>query len=262
MSYIYNLTDTWNAAGTTFAGIKMAVTNTASGASSMLLNLSVSGATTGSFTVDKNGNGAFSGALTLGTALSVANGGTGVTSITAGRIPYGNGASALSSSANLNFDGVTLGVGTTPSAWRTTEPATQISVAALSSYGSLTTSLWNNAYIDSAGDARRIVTGASSVYSQYNGLHIWSSVGSGSAGAVAPLTELMRIDASGNCLIGTSTAGASKLVVNDSSIQINTAKTPASATATGTTGQVCWDSGYIYVCTATNTWKRAAIASW
>lgn len=41
-----------------------------------------------------------------------------------------------------------------------------------------------------------------------------------------------------------------------------TTRTPASATATGTTGTVCWDSSYIYVCTATDTWKRVAIATW
>jgi fibronectin-binding autotransporter adhesin len=63
-------------------------------------------------------------------------------------------------------------------------------------------------------------------------------------------------------LIGTTTLGACRLVVNDSSIQINSAKTPASASATGTQGQVCWDANYIYVCTATNTWRRAAIATW
>lgn len=79
MAYIYNLTDTWNAGGTTFAGIKMAVTNTASGASSKLLDLTVSGATTGSFSVDKSGNGAFSGLLTLaaGTAAAPALSSTG-----------------------------------------------------------------------------------------------------------------------------------------------------------------------------------------
>jgi len=38
--------------------------------------------------------------------------------------------------------------------------------------------------------------------------------------------------------------------------------TPASATATGTAGTVVWDSSYIYVCVATNTWKRAAISTW
>lgn len=38
--------------------------------------------------------------------------------------------------------------------------------------------------------------------------------------------------------------------------------TPASSSATGTTGIIQWDSNYIYVCVAPNTWKRAAIASW
>jgi hypothetical protein len=44
-------------------------------------------------------------------------------------------------------------------------------------------------------------------------------------------------------------------------IDIN-AITPASATATGVTGTVVWDANYIYVCIATNTWKRAAITTW
>ncbi len=66
MAYIYNLTDTWNAVGTAFNGIKMAVTNTASAAGSYLINLTVSGATTASFTVDKSGNVAASGTLSSG----------------------------------------------------------------------------------------------------------------------------------------------------------------------------------------------------
>lgn len=39
-------------------------------------------------------------------------------------------------------------------------------------------------------------------------------------------------------------------------------QTPASATAPGTTGQIVWDANYIYVCTATDTWKRSAISGW
>ena len=38
--------------------------------------------------------------------------------------------------------------------------------------------------------------------------------------------------------------------------------TPASASATGVTGQWAWDASYIYICTATNTWKRVAIVAW
>jgi hypothetical protein len=45
-------------------------------------------------------------------------------------------------------------------------------------------------------------------------------------------------------------------------IRITTAKTPASAAATGTQGDICWDADYIYVCVAANTWKRTAISTW
>lgn len=37
---------------------------------------------------------------------------------------------------------------------------------------------------------------------------------------------------------------------------------PASATSTGQTGQITWDSDYIYMCIATNTWKRVEISTW
>lgn len=37
---------------------------------------------------------------------------------------------------------------------------------------------------------------------------------------------------------------------------------PASASATGTAGEIRWDSGYIYVCIATDTWVRAALSTW
>lgn len=45
-------------------------------------------------------------------------------------------------------------------------------------------------------------------------------------------------------------------------LQILTANVPASATATGLKGEISWDANYIYVCTATDTWKRVAIATW
>jgi hypothetical protein len=103
---------------------------------------------------------------------------------------------------------------------------------------------------------------AISYYAQIDGAHQWFNAPSGTAGNVISFTQAMTLDANGKLLIGTTTAGASKLTVADDSIQVNTAKTPASATATGTTGQIAWDANYIYVCTATNTWKRTAIATW
>lgn len=41
---------------------------------------------------------------------------------------------------------------------------------------------------------------------------------------------------------------------------LNTA--PASASDTGTTGEIRITASYIYICTATNTWVRAALATW
>jgi hypothetical protein len=37
---------------------------------------------------------------------------------------------------------------------------------------------------------------------------------------------------------------------------------PANAAAAGVTGEIASDTGFIYVCTAANTWKRVAIATW
>lgn len=37
---------------------------------------------------------------------------------------------------------------------------------------------------------------------------------------------------------------------------------PASASAAGKPGDITWDSSFIYICVATDTWKRVAIATW
>jgi hypothetical protein len=50
------------------------------------------------------------------------------------------------------------------------------------------------------------------------------------------------------------------LDINADNLRIRTAKTPANSSDTGIVGQVCWDTSYLYVCTATNTWKRIALA--
>jgi hypothetical protein len=80
---------------------------------------------------------------------------------------------------------------------------------------------------------------------------------------------------------GQNEQGSTKLFIDNSStsspliygefdnnrVKINgdlqlTTKTPSSASDTGVTGTIAWDANYIYICTATNTWKRASIGGW
>jgi len=50
--------------------------------------------------------------------------------------------------------------------------------------------------------------------------------------------------------------------LSTSNFQIVASNPPATAASPGTTGTIAWDTNYIYVCVATNTWKRVAIATW
>ena len=89
MSNIYNLTDTWNAAGTTFTAIKMNVTDTASAAGSRLIDLQVAGSS--KLYLDKSGALVVSGpvtasSLTLSSALALSSGGTGATTAAGARV--------------------------------------------------------------------------------------------------------------------------------------------------------------------------------
>lgn len=52
------------------------------------------------------------------------------------------------------------------------------------------------------------------------------------------------------------------ITIKGDTLNIATQATPASAAATGTKGDIVHDTGFIYICTATDTWKRVAIATW
>ena len=45
-------------------------------------------------------------------------------------------------------------------------------------------------------------------------------------------------------------------------LELQTDAAPASATDTGVTGEIRYDANYVYVCVATNTWKRVALSTW
>lgn len=52
------------------------------------------------------------------------------------------------------------------------------------------------------------------------------------------------------------------LTITGDEINIGTAQTPASPSATGTQGDIGWDSDYVYVAVSTDTWKRVALSTW
>ena len=77
-----------------------------------------------------------------------------------------------------------------------------------------------------------------------------NTVNIGNAGASGSTTNINIGGGVGTC---TTTIDGDLVIPNE---------TPASATAAGTAGQIVWDTNYIYICTATNTWKRVAIGTW
>jgi len=81
------------------------------------------------------------------------------------------------------------------------------------------------------------------------------------ADVTAGFLTRLAVDTTGRIGIGTILQTAFLDIASDI-IRLRTAKTPATAGAAGNKGDICWDDNYIYVCVATNTWKRAAIATW
>jgi trimeric autotransporter adhesin len=205
--------------------------------------------TVGSFSAGTTGltpASATTGAVVLAGTLNVANGGTGLNTLASGRIPYGAGTSALSSSSTFVFDGTNLGIGTTSpvsSAGYTSltlNNATNSGYAVLQTNG-VTTSDW---YVSGGTVAtlrgvavplNLVATGANYISATTNG------------------SERMRIDSSGNVGIGTATP-ASQLEVKsaaftDSIATINSTSTNVSQrlnfTANGTLQTQLYDDSTV-----------------
>lgn len=75
----------------------------------------------------------------------------------------------------------------------------------------------------------------------------------------SPDTGLAR-ESAGVVRISDGSTGTGDLIVNN--LRLESPTVPSSASDTGTAGDIAWDSAYIYICTATDTWKRVAISTW
>jgi hypothetical protein len=84
------------------------------------------------------------------------------------------------------------------------------------------------------------------------------------ASAVAHMLDTGNaLSTAGALLLDVRNNGISKHAVDlNGNIIEKVPTTPASATAAGVQGTICWDADYVYVCVATNTWKRSALGSW
>lgn len=189
------------------------------------------------------------GATTLSSTLGV----TGAITNTAGTangVAYLNGSKVVTSSASIQFDGTNLGVGSTPSAI-SSSPSIQISSGGFV-YGNtaLNMGVGTNAYND--GSWRYKATGFSLLQTSdgNNGSYQWNTAPSGTAGNAITFTSRMTLSEAGN------------LTITTGDLIITAPTTPASAAASGTIGTIAWDTSYLYVCIASNTWKRVAIATW
>lgn len=189
----------------------------------------------------------------------VARGGTGATSLTAGRILIGNGTSAVAVSGDGTIAGNLTASGTGTHTFGTTNT------------------------VSMAAGVLGVSTGTVNIGTQGpSGATAITLQSQGSYGMVLKSTSTDRqfdfegINSGNDYTTRFTNAGAGKhsvslsgnLTVSGTSLstfggQIGIAtSTPASAGAAGVAGTIAWDASYIYVCTATNTWKRVAIATW
>lgn len=65
-----------------------------------------------------------------------------------------------------------------------------------------------------------------------------------------------------NFFANVSSNAVFKSTLNANGRLLVTGSVPANSSANGTTGQIAFDSNYIYCCVSTNTWKRSALTSW
>jgi hypothetical protein len=140
-----------------------------------------------------------------------------LTSVAAGsntQVQYNN-AGALGASANFVFDGANLGLGVTPSAWGTGWKAFQAGAygQGYAAHPSLPISyLTSNAYYNGSNWIY-----STSSYANYfavsaqNGQFQWLNAPSGTAGNAITFTQAMTLDASGNLLVGQTSANSFNL---------------------------------------------------
>jgi len=92
-----------------------------------------------------------------------------------------------------------------------------------------------------------------------NFLQIGANPPSATIHIVAAGSDMATFSSTGLAVTGTLSATG---IIDASNGLKLTFYTPPASASTGTLGTCAYDANYFYVCTATDTWKRAAIAAW
>jgi len=171
---------------------------------------------------------------------------------TANGVAYLNGSKVLTTGSGLTYDGTTfattgnttlgdastdtlnvgngglikdangnVGVGVTPSAWKSNYKASQVgnATAVVGRTDSNNNYFSSNWYINSSNQDIYQNTGFATIYTQGAGTHAWYTAASGTAGNAITFTQAMTLDASGNLLVGTTSVTGKKVaaVIGNSS---------------------------------------------
>jgi hypothetical protein len=273
------------ASGTTFTKLAIGTTGqvlTSTGSAPQWSTLSGVAVTT--FSAGTTGftpNSATSGAITLAGTLVVSNGGTGLTSLTTGYIPFGNATSAFGSDAGLYWDNTNkrLAVGSTTTPLTTIEGyATANSLQIISSVrnnqaGSGVAAIGFNVASSAAGDtsACKAGIGLERGAAQGVGSLCFYNRSSTDTASFTTADEAMRIFASKGVSIGNTTdpgatnlsvtgsASAASFIPTGSTVPTNGLYLPAAnslSLATNTTERLRVDSaGFIGIGTSTPLYK-------
>lgn len=131
---------------------------------------------------------------------------------------------------------------------------------------------WDSAYTTAKSNSATLFTVSGNWNTAYSDRHKWDggatdlvvATGRTSLGLGTIATQdADSVDIDGGTVdattIGTGTPAAGEFTT----LKITSpAAVPATADATGTKGDIRYDNNYVYICVATNTWKRAALVTW
>ena len=119
------------------------------------------------------------------------------TSLTSGRVVYAGTSGNLTSSANLQFDGASLGVGVTPNAWSVLGSGMQLkgggSVVGRTDTVTQTNYTLNGFF--NGTDWKYIESTTATRYMQYVGAHSWYTAPAGTAGNTITFTQVLGVEA-------------------------------------------------------------------